>query len=141
FFIRYGDPDWHVRLRFHGEPRRLHGEVMPALEAATGPLLEDGRVWRIQVDTYEREVERYGGAAGIELSERLFGADSNAVLRILETLSGDEGADARWRLTLRGMDQLLDDLGLPFEGKRAVVTRARESYGREFRSDVGLERQ
>src|SRR5262249_55544271 len=24
FFVRYGDPDWHLRLRFHGQPGRLH---------------------------------------------------------------------------------------------------------------------
>jgi hypothetical protein len=33
------------------------------------------------------------------------------VLGIVETLAGDEGADARWRLALRGIDLLFDDLG------------------------------
>src|SRR5262249_34676440 len=46
FFIRYGDPDWHLRLRFHGVPNRLHGEVLPALQAAAAPLLADGLLWR-----------------------------------------------------------------------------------------------
>src|SRR5262249_22589613 len=59
FFLRYGDPDWHLRLRFHGAPERLHAEVLPALQAAVAPLLDDGRLWRAQLDTYEREVERY----------------------------------------------------------------------------------
>ena len=27
FFIRYGDPDWHLRWRLHGDPGRLRGEV------------------------------------------------------------------------------------------------------------------
>ena len=132
FFIRYGDPEWHLRLRFHGDPAGLVGGVLPALQAAVAPLLADGRLWRMQLDTYEREVERYGGPAGIELAERLFQADSDAVLAIVETLEGDEGADARWRLALRGTDMLLSDLGLDAAGKLAVLAPFADSYYREF---------
>jgi len=132
FFIRYGDPQWHLRVRFHGAPERLVADVLPALEAAVAPLLADGRLWRFQLDTYDREVERYGGAAGIGLCERLFHADSEAALSIVELLEGDEGADARWRLALSGTDLLLGDLGLDAEGKRAVLGRVRESFFREF---------
>ena len=42
FFIRYGDPDWHLRLRFHGHPARLGGEVLPALQAAAAPCSTTG---------------------------------------------------------------------------------------------------
>lgn len=132
FFIRYGDPQWHLRVRFHGAPRRLLSEVLPALEAEVAPLLADGRLWRFQLDTYDREVERYGGPAGIGLSERLFHADSEAVLSIVELLEGDEGAEARWRLAVYGTDLLLDDLGFDAEGKRAVLGRVRESFFKEF---------
>lgn len=132
FFIRYGDPQWHLRLRFHGAPERLVAEVLPALEAAVAPLLADGRLWRFQLDTYDREVERYGGPAGIGLCEHLFHADSEAVLEIVEMLEGDEGAEARWRLAFYGTDLLLEDLGLDAEGKRAVLGRVRESFFREF---------
>src|SRR5262249_22636366 len=44
YFIRYGDPHWHLRLRFHGAPARLDSDVLPALRAATAPLLRDGRL-------------------------------------------------------------------------------------------------
>src|ERR1035441_9244429 len=27
FFIRYSDPDSHIRLRFHGSPQRLTGQL------------------------------------------------------------------------------------------------------------------
>jgi lantibiotic biosynthesis protein len=135
FFIRYADPDWHLRLRLHGEPGRLHAEVLPGLEAAAAPLLEAGQLWRMQLDTYEREVERYGGDRGIELAEQLFAADSEAVLTILGSLSGDAGLDLRWRLAMAGIDLLFEDLGLTLEEKRSVARRARESFGREFGID------
>ena len=136
FFIRYGDPDWHLRLRFHGRPEELHGQVQPAIQAAVSSLLEDGWLWRVQFDTYEREVERYGGPEGIALAEQVFHADSEAVLAIVELLSGDEGADARWKLALRGIDMLLNDLGLDLDAKRAILKRVRAGYGREFQADT-----
>ncbi|HZD71812.1 MAG TPA: lantibiotic dehydratase [Actinomycetes bacterium] len=135
FFIRFADPDWHLRLRLHGESGRLHAEVLPSLEAAAARLLEAGQLWRMQLDTYEREVERYGGDRGIELAERVFAADSEAVLTIMGSLRGDAGLDLRWRLAMCGIDRLFDDLGLTLEEKRSVARRARESFGREFGID------
>jgi thiopeptide-type bacteriocin biosynthesis protein len=135
FFLRYADPDWHLRLRLHGEPGRLHGEVLPRLHAAAAPLLETGQLWRLQLDTYEREVERYGGDLGIELAERVFAADSEAVLSILGSLSGDAGLDLRWRLAMAGIDLLFEDLGLTLEEKWTLARRAREGFGQEFAVD------
>src|SRR5215217_2875336 len=89
----------------------------------------------MQLDTYEREVERYGGDPGIELAEQLFAADSEAVLTILGLLSGDAGLDLRWRLAMAGIDLLFEDLGLTLEEKRSVARRAREHLGWEFGID------
>jgi thiopeptide-type bacteriocin biosynthesis protein len=141
FFVRYGDPDWHLRLRFHGQPARLHGEVLRAVQAAAAPLLDDGRLWRIQLDTYEREVERYGGALGIELAERVFHADSEAVLALAARLPEDARGDVRWRLAVLGMDRLLSDLGFDLDTRHAVIRRARDSFSAEFRADAGLQHQ
>jgi len=102
------------------------------LEAAVAPLLADGRLWRMQLDTYDREIERYGGAAGISPCEKLFHADSEAALAILDLLEGDEGATARWRLAICGIDALLDDLGLDAHGKRALLAQMREAFFREY---------
>lgn len=135
FFIRYGDPEWHLRLRLHGSPARLAGEVLPALHAALTPGLGDGRLWRLQLDTYEREIERYGGLEGILVAEEAFHADSEAVLEIVGMLGGDSGSEARWRLALWGIDRLLDDLGLDPEKKLSWARRRKESFAHEFRVD------
>lgn len=141
FFLRYGDPDWHLRIRFHGAPERLHGEVFPALREGAAPLIGDGSIRRFQLDTYDREVERYGGAEGVAQCERAFHVDSEAVLSIVELLSGDEGLDARWRLTLIGMDMLLDDLGLDAGRKLGVMERISTSFRAEFRVSGALDAQ
>ena len=141
FFIRYSDPDWHLRLRFRGEPRRLLGEVLPHLQAATVPLVDGDYVWRIQLDTYRRETERYGGPHGIELSERIFQADSEAVLSIVEKLEGDAGADARWRLALAGTARLLTDFTDDGDEQMEIARRMQEGFAQEFRADTPFKKQ
>jgi thiopeptide-type bacteriocin biosynthesis protein len=141
FFLRYGDPDWHVRLRFHGEPGRLLGELLPALTLALQPLLEQGQVRKLQLDTYVQELERYGEGPAMVLAERLFQADSEAALAILAAYPGDEGADARWRLALYGMDLLLDDAGLDLVRKKLLLGQTACAFRAEFRFKDGAERQ
>lgn len=141
FFIRYADPQDHIRVRFHGDPQRLLSEVLPALQRHAQPLLDEGSVWKVVVDTYEREADRYGGPAGIEPAERLFWADSEAVLSIVELLDGDEGADARWRLALRGADMLMEDCGLDFAARDAAIQRSRDNFGREFNATTDFQKQ
>jgi lantibiotic biosynthesis protein len=140
FFIRYGDPDWHVRVRFHGDPATLTGQLLPMLHGALARATDAGLVWQVALGTYEREVERYGGAEAIELAESLFHSDSECVLAMIEALQGDAGAAAMWRLALRSVDRLLDDLGLSLADKLAYATRARDGYGREFGMNTALQR-
>jgi thiopeptide-type bacteriocin biosynthesis protein len=140
FFIRYGDPDWHLRLRLQGDPGRLLGEVLPHLHQALAPLTGSGQLWRVQLDTYEREIERYGGDCGIGPAERVFHADSEAALTIAGLLAGDAGAGLRWRVALRGIDQLFGDLGLTLAEKRDLSRRAREGYQREFGAGVPFQK-
>ena len=141
FFVRYSDPDCHLRLRLHGHPDRLAGTALSALQAAARPLLGDRRLWRIQLDTYEREVERYGGAEGIVLAERLFYADSQAVLELAGLLAEDTRGDLGWRLALAGMDLLLTDLDFDLEARRAIVQKMRDAFALEFHAGADFARQ
>jgi thiopeptide-type bacteriocin biosynthesis protein len=139
FFIRYGDPRWHVRLRFHGRHQKLNSDVLSAIHETFNPLLDDGLLWRIQFDTYEREVERYGGPEGVVLSEEFFHLDSEAVLEILDMLEpGDKGADERWRLTLYGIDRLLADFNFDLKNRYEILKEVRGAIGEEFSVDKPL---
>src|SRR5947209_17528439 len=88
FFIRYGDPQWHLRLRFHGDSKTLSAAIMPRLWEAVHAEAQQEKVIRMQLDTYEREVERYGGAHGVEIAERLFQIDSELALALLGSIAG-----------------------------------------------------
>src|SRR5690606_27160717 len=94
FFLRYADPEGHVRLRLRGEPGALLARVVPLLHDAAAPLLADGRVTRLVLDTYVRELERYGPGPGVDLAERLSEIDSDAALAITRAIEGDAGQDA-----------------------------------------------
>ncbi|WP_240356277.1 lantibiotic dehydratase [Myxococcus eversor] len=141
FFMRYKDPEFHLRLRLQGEPARLLTEVWPSLLAVLEPCLANGSIRRLQLDTYEREVERYGGAAGMALSEAFFAADSEAVIDILSAYPGDLGADLRWRLGLKGLDCLLTDLGQTLGARIAILQRLRAGFGAEFQVKKNFEEQ
>ncbi len=133
-FIRYSDPAWHLRVRFHGSPAPLTNEVLPRLREMTAQSMADGLIWRLQLDTYDREIERYGGEEGIELSEALFHHDSEASIAILAKLSGDEGAEARWKLALVGIDRMLADMGMDLSVKHRLLSNLRDAFAREFKT-------
>lgn len=132
FFVRYEDPDFHIRLRLRGNPTVLTAEALPRLRAIGEDLLGRGLITKVTYDTYDREVNRYGGFHGIELCEAIFEADSDAVLDLIASTLGDDGAVARWRLTLCGMDHLLRDAGLDLEQRYFFAQRGADGYMREF---------
>ena len=63
------------------------------------------------------------------------------MLAIVRLLTGDAGAELRWRVALRGIDLLFDDLGLTLEQKRAIAGWARRGYGTEFSAGGDFQRQ
>ncbi len=138
FFIRYSDPDWHLRLRFRGEPSRLTGDVVPALRRHVLPKLEDGGLRRIVLDTYDREVDRYGGPYAIEAVERYFEADSDAVLDVLRLPAGADEADLRWRMTFTGVHRLLEDFGLDLGERLERLAAMRDGLWDEFGGSKSL---
>jgi thiopeptide-type bacteriocin biosynthesis protein len=141
FFVRYGDPEWHLRVRLHGSPVRLLTDVLPLFRDALAPLLQQRVVSSLQLDTYSREVERYGGGVAIELAERVFQADSEAVAEFL-ALAGEEVDErARWMWGLRGMHQLMADFRIDNEARLGMLAATREARGRKVGEDRGLRNQ
>jgi thiopeptide-type bacteriocin biosynthesis protein len=141
FFIRYSDPDYHLRLRLQGRPARLRSSVLPPLETLAARAIEEGLAWRFQLDTYEREVERYGGEAGLLLSERLFRVDSDSVLAVLQMVDGDGQQELRWRLALAGLDLLLGDLDFSLEERYDLLDGWRQALAADLSPDGALARE
>ncbi len=132
FFIRYQDPDPHLRLRFHhGSRQDFWAVVLAQLYAALNPLIQNGMVVKVLTDTYQREIERYG-ASTMALSEALFCSDSVALAEFLDLIGGDEGERYRWLFALRNVDALLDDFGLDLEAKDRLLRSLQSGFYAEF---------
>jgi thiopeptide-type bacteriocin biosynthesis protein len=136
-FLRYGDPDWHLRLRLHGDPARLAAEALPALHAAAAPLLEGGLLSRVALDTYEPEADRYGGAGALPLAEAWFRADSEAALATMEALAGGGNDGERGLEALASAVRTWEAMGFEGEALRAALARARDAFRREAGADAG----
>ena len=132
FFLRYADPEHHLRVRLHGDPAALRDHALPALTDALAPRLDDGTVSNVALDTYHREIERYGGDAGIELAEHIHAVDSDAVLDVLGMYDGDDMADARWKLCVYATDRLLADAGLDIQQRRTWAKNGAAGYRTEY---------
>ncbi|HVR95342.1 MAG TPA: lantibiotic dehydratase [Thermoanaerobaculia bacterium] len=111
FFIRYSDPEPHLRARFHGSPERLRGQLFAHLCDWAGGLMSDGLCLKFMLDTYEQEIERFGGPEGMAASEALFAADSRGAAELVGICR-----DKRWpkdltTLLALSIDDLLGSLG------------------------------
>ncbi|SFC30807.1 lantibiotic dehydratase [Pseudoalteromonas denitrificans] len=140
FFIRYGDPDWHLRLRFFGDPSILCGQLLPKLNQLLDPMIESGEIHKAELFTYEREVERYGGPDAMALIEELFMADSQLVAKTVQ-LEEEYGEDVRWRIALLMTNQLLNTFDYEVENKLSLISGLRAGFGKEFNESSQLRKQ
>lgn len=135
FFVRYADPAFHLRLRFAGDPAVLLAETLPSVCAWASRLMEHDVLDHFAFDTYQREVERYGGPDALLLVERLFTADSVAVANLLATRHHLATALERHHLAVYTVDDLLDALGFePVTRVQWYRRFARRGYGKEYRT-------
>lgn len=135
FFIRYTDPGYHIRLRFHLPHRETgYGPVMCAACDTLRPLLAEGLVSSVVCDTYARELERYGEHT-MEAVERYFHLDSRPVLELLHLLSAEPPADPeqlRWRMALRLVDDMCGSFLPELAGRKDLLGKMAGSYRKEF---------
>src|SRR5690606_35099008 len=116
FFIRYEDPKHHIRLRFNFSDDKNLYLIINSLKDSLKILIEQDLVWRVQIDTYQREIERYGEKT-IELAEEFFFVDSQLMVSFLSLIEGNEGEEIRWLFSLYTIDILLDNFDYNKETK------------------------
>jgi len=138
FFLRYGDPDWHVRVRCHATDERLAARALTEMSRAAAPFIAEGRVHKVQLDTYKPEIERYGGLEGLRVAEKAFCIDSDAALDLLARTPHD--SDARWITALVAIDDTFDACGLDVQAKLESVSAARANLVHEFGVATAFER-
>jgi thiopeptide-type bacteriocin biosynthesis protein len=141
FFIRYADPDNHLRIRLHlPDPGRI-GELIRTVREYVDPFVTAGYVWKTQTDTYCRELERYGHYT-IAQAEALFCADSVHAVALLEHSAADADADtAHWLWGMRLIDSLLDAFGYSLAQKAGLLRHTKDAFAQEFQMGKDLKLQ
>ncbi|MBC8592879.1 hypothetical protein H8744_06345 [Oscillospiraceae bacterium N12] len=117
FFVRYSDPLFHLRLRLYVDKLESYATIFSNLLVFLEPCLNNGSIFRIMCDTYNRELERYGNEL-IKYVEEIFCIDSWSILSLLSILQKydeDLREYERWNLSLLLIDDLLNVFD--FDGK------------------------
>lgn len=140
FFLRYKDETDHLRVRFYNTDADRQPAVYKAFIIALQPFLDAGLVSRVALDTYDREMERYGEDT-IDAAETLFFHDSCAVLRFIHLLEGEDMEKYRLFFALRGTDMLLDDFGFLLPEKARLLKQLQGGFFAEFGGKPALQRQ
>jgi thiopeptide-type bacteriocin biosynthesis protein len=144
FFLRYSDPDPHIRVRFAGEPGRLTKELLPEICGWASSLMDEEKCLRFTLETYEREVERYGGNEGISVAELVFFHDAWAAVELLHLAKWTQMTLDRGTLALLSLDALLDGLGLDPEARLSCCRKqstARKEASTDFQNKKGMLRK
>lgn len=139
-FIRYIDESFHIRVRFYNSDLAKQLKVQQQFMEKLEPLLANNLISKVVLDTYSRELERYGAPIITEV-ESLFFNDSLAVLKFARLLDSPELEEYRFLFALRGADMLLTDFGYKTLEKKELLKRLQMGFFREFGSDPGLQKQ
>ncbi|WP_027392686.1 thiopeptide-type bacteriocin biosynthesis protein [Aquimarina latercula] len=137
FFIRYHDPDAHIKLRLHVTDIRNIADIMQSFSSTMQSYVTDDIIYKIQLDTYYRELERYG-ANTIHISEELFYHESNMLLES-KTLIEDE--NLYFLFIMKTIDQFLNSCNYEMQEKLSFAVNKRDAFKIEFNADKTLNKQ
>lgn len=140
FFIRYADPNYHIRVRFHLTQGENIYQLIDMMNQLIKPYIKNGLVSSITVDTYKRELERYGSKS-IKQSEDLFLHDSVMIGKALNFLKVDETNDLRWLFGIRAIDRFLSDFQFSENDKLNLLETMKNGFAQEFNMNKSLRKQ
>ncbi|MGW0136356.1 lantibiotic dehydratase [Streptomyces sp. NPDC003299] len=134
WFIRYADPDSHLRLRLRLASANAFGDAASRIAAWAAELRHEGLIQRVQWDTDEPETGRYGSGAVLQAAERYFAADSAAAIAQL-VMPTDQGT--RLAITAASMvDIATGFLGSPETGWTWLTQNFLKNEGETCPRDV-----
>lgn len=129
FFIRYDDPNHHLRLRIKSaDSKKIQDLLLKELDF----YIQNRLIFSVSQDTYEREIERYGSDS-IENSESLFYYDSVCSTQLLNFLkNNDAHEEIRYLMALMSVDRLFEDFGIIYEERKKIMDDMFHAFQSEF---------
>lgn len=135
FFIRYNDPKLHIRLRLRLNNTEYYREIIDKINIGFQQYVYIGEISTIQIDTYNREIERYGENT-IEDAEILFYQNSEFTLLCLPYDDEDKII-----FSIFYINEILDKLSLEVREKLSWIQNFNGSFKEEFNADKNLNSQ
>ncbi|WP_275581093.1 lantibiotic dehydratase [Natronosporangium hydrolyticum] len=119
WFLRYGDPEPHLRLR-------VTGPADPATVGAWAQRLRRaGLASRVVFDTDYPETARFGGTDALAAAEEVFAADSAAAIAQLTAADNRQGPDAAALTAASLLDLIIAFIGDGTEAMRWAIDHTR----------------
>lgn len=129
WFLRYHDPDPHLRLRIRLHDAEQAARAAAEINAWVERLREHGLVARAQCDTYFPETGRFGEGAAMAAAESVFAADSRAVLAQLRTVEHHDGVPVQAMTAASIVDLACAAHDNRADGMQWLITHARTPSG------------
>ncbi|UOX34513.1 thiopeptide-type bacteriocin biosynthesis protein [Flavobacterium sediminilitoris] len=140
FFIRYHDPESHLRLRFQiTNPNNLM-VVINAMQEIFNPLQEQNLIWKTQLDTYEREIERYN-IIPYAVTESIFQADSEMILNYITLQQQFENPITPLLFSCLAIDSFLSVFNLTAHEKLVFLDHLQSAFKKEFNAYKNLKKE
>ncbi len=132
FFIRYEDPDYHLRIRFKLMAAEYASDVIARINDCLTPWVSENLVWNTGIHMYNRELERYGDKT-IDFSEYLFYVNSDLVLNLNRIFSSNAHLEKYKRtVAIYLVDIILNAFTGDLNAKYAYTSVVRKSFSKEF---------
>jgi len=141
FFIRYFDPDFHLRVRFKVSNTDAISDIIKLMNEGIKYYIKEDLIWKLQIDTYQREIERYGDKT-MAAAETLFFHDSIMITKLLSLIDDTpEGEELRWLFGIKAIDVLLTDFEYSEEKKLYLLEQLKINFCSEFNMNKTLKKQ
>lgn len=134
FFIRYTDPNYHIRFRLELIDKKNIGHIIHKFNILLKDYIVSKSIWSVQIDCYDREIERYG-LNTMELAEEVFFNDSVEIINFLATSKNDDTdipRESKPFFSLKLIDFYLTSFGLSDSQKLSLMEKLRDSFNKEF---------
>lgn len=139
FFIRFNDPSYHLRFRIKIINIESIGHIIKKINGYLKDFILNEVIWNVEVDTYKRELERYGITTML-ISENIFFLDSNIIAQFIDSVN-EEKIYQKNLFSLRLMMFYLDAFGLSIQEKLKFTEASKNSFYKEFGSEKDLKKQ
>jgi thiopeptide-type bacteriocin biosynthesis protein len=134
FFLRYFDRFPQLRLRFHVNQQLLFDKGLPVICDWATKLVQTACSKSFSIQSYDREVERYGGQAAMNHIEQIFCMDSELVSDIFALTPSLREAN-KMILAILTIDNLLNSFQISVEDKACWLKPILGTVDRTLLSD------